>query len=99
MLELFGLFLLGAAIFVGIALVVGLLKLVFKLLVLPFAIAGALFKGVLALIAVPILLLVVLPVVVGVGAVLVPLLLLGLVLACCAVVCFALCGLVSAVTC
>lgn len=98
MLELFGLFLLGAAIFVGIALVAGLLKLVFKLLVLPFAVAGALFKGVMALIALPILLLVVLPVLVGVGAVIVPVLLVGLALACCALVCFALCGLVSVVT-
>lgn len=98
MLELFGLFLLGAAIFVGIALVIGLLKLVFKLLLLPFAVAGALFKGVIALIVLPILLLMVLPVAVGVGAVLVPLLLVGLALACAAAVCFALCGLVSVVT-
>lgn len=98
MLELFGLFLLGAAIFVGIALVVGLLKLVFKLLVLPFAVAGTLFKGVMALVALPILLLVLLPVAVGVGAVLVPLLLVGLAVVCCAVVCFALCGLASVVT-
>jgi hypothetical protein len=98
MLEIFGLFLLGAAIFLGVALVVGLLKLTFKLLILPFTLVGVLFKGVAALIVLPILLLVVLPVALGVGAVLVPLLLLGLALAFVALVGFALCGLVSAVT-
>jgi hypothetical protein len=98
MLELFGLFLLGAAIFLGVALVVGLLKLAFKLLILPFTLVGALFKGVAALIVLPILLLVVVPVALGVGAVLVPLLLLGLALAFVALVGFALCGLVSVVT-
>ena len=78
MFELLGLLALiavGAAVFGVIAIVVGLLKLVFKIALFPVAL---LFKGIFWLVGAVILLLVAGPLVLGIGlVVLIPLLLLG----------------------
>lgn len=98
MFELFGLFLLGAVILLALVIVVGALKLLFKLLLLPFAVAGALFKGLLALLLLPLILLVAVPVLVTVGAVVVPLILLGFALAFVVIAGLVVSGLVSVVS-
>lgn len=78
-------FLLGMALVVGLALclavglVVGLLKLAFRLVVLPFAILGGLLKIVLIVPVVLVGLLILGPVLLGLGAVLIiPVLIFGL---------------------
>ena len=74
----FGVLLVGGLIFGAVAVVVGLLKLAFKLLLLPLHLAAFTLKGVLALAGGLLALLVVGPVVLVVGLVLLlPLLLLG----------------------
>jgi hypothetical protein len=81
MFELLGLVALvavGAVIFGAVALIVGLLKVVFKVALIPVWIGLAAVKGIVLLVAGVLALVLVGPVVLGVGLVLlVPLLLLG----------------------
>ncbi len=72
------LFLAGAVIVTTLAVVVGLLKLVFKLLLIPLAIAGWFIKAIFGILAAAALLIVLGPIVLGLGlVVLLPMLLLA----------------------
>lgn len=78
MLELFSLFLIAAVLLAAVGLLVALGKLLLHLLALPFAVAGALLKGVLALVLVPVALVAavfVVPALAAVATVVVPVLL------------------------